>query len=77
MREILSDETFQLALITIKDSNMPLEGKNEDKDEAIASVRRLSRIAGFNNAIVMLLGMGIPVPAKEVEEQPTYEPEPV
>lgn len=46
----------------------------DDALDAIASVRRHSRVTGFNNCIAMLMGMGTPLPALPEEEQPTYEP---
>lgn len=75
LREILSDETFQLALMTLRDSNTPLESSDEDAEPEVASVRRLSRVAGFNNAIATLLDMGQPTTPPPQEEEPTYEPE--
>lgn len=73
MREILNDPTMQEALMALHDSNLPSEP--DDSEEAIASVRRHSRAAGFNNAIAMLLSLANAVPVAMPEEEPTYEPE--
>lgn len=74
LREILSDETMQLALITLRDSNTPREVSGEETD-AVASVRRLSRIVGFNTALALFLGMGEPINPPEPEEEAKYEAE--
>lgn len=71
MREIMADETFQLALLTVKDANLPLEVAHDDAD-AIASVRMLSRGAGYNKALLNLLSTGDPLPAKPEEEESEY-----
>jgi hypothetical protein len=70
MREILSDPTMQEALMALHDSNLPSEPN--DNEEAIASVRRHSRAAGFNNAIAALLTLGDLVPVPMPEEETDY-----
>lgn len=75
MREILVDEVFKLALIVIKDANMPLELSTDDEQPEVVSVRRLSRVVGYNTAVAVLLRMGDPISDPPPEEEADYAPE--
>lgn len=71
MREILADPVMQEGLMALHDSNLPIDPN--DGEEAIASVRRHSRAAGFNNAIAALLSLGDSAsPSVPAEEESTY-----
>lgn len=74
MRSILADETFQLALLTIKDSKIALE-VHADEADAIVSVRAHSRTVGFFDGLAKLLRMGDTLVLPEQHEESTYEPE--
>lgn len=74
MREIASDQIFQLAILTIKDSKVTLEVPTDDAD-AIVSVRAHSRTIGFFDGLNKLLRMADPMPPQAQHEEPEYVPE--
>lgn len=71
MREILSDQTMQEALMALHDSNLPSEPP--ESADALASVRRHSRAVGFNTAIATLLTLSEHVPPPVPEEETEYQ----
>lgn len=71
LRELLSNPVLQEAIMTLKDHNVPHEIEVDDAD-AIASVRRFSRLAGWNNALVALLSLATSPPVSEPEEPADY-----
>lgn len=70
MREILSDPVFASAIVTLKDEAMIEDVGNNSPD--IASVRRLSWLSGYNNAISALIELSEPLPVQPEEEVPTW-----
>lgn len=74
MREILADDTMQIALLALIDSNRPKKVK--DDAEAIASVRCHSRAGGYDDAISELLSMRDMISAPLPEEETDYTTRP-
>lgn len=73
MREVLSDETVQVALLTLRDKNVPVDAK--DEAEAIVSVRKHSRASGYAECLADLLSLADMIPAPLQEEDTTYQPD--
>jgi hypothetical protein len=74
MRELLSDETMQAALLTLKDSNVAVDV--DENADALVSVRRHSKDSGYNKCIVDLLSLADMIPPPVQQEETTYPPDP-
>lgn len=73
LREILTNETMQRALLALKDNNLPARVPNAC--DAIVSARLLSESVGYNQAITDLLSLGDPMPVAPEEPESDYNPE--
>lgn len=71
LRELLANPVLQEAIMTLKDVNTPTEVELDDADP-IASTRRLSRLCGWNMALVALLSLAMPEPIPEPAEESDY-----
>lgn len=70
IRELLNDPTLAQAIVTLKD-----EAKLNDAPQSsdpVESVRRLSWLCGYDQAINLLLSLAEPLPLPEKEEEPTW-----
>lgn len=70
MREIISDPVFASAIVAVRD-----KGRISDvapQSDAVSSVRQLSRIAGYNEALDELLLLSEPMPVELPDEAPTW-----
>lgn len=70
MAQLFNHPTFLQALITLKDGN-PVQDVPIGSPE-LSSVRELSRMAGYNEAISTLLSLSVPINPPHEEEMPTY-----
>lgn len=68
MREILQDPIFAAAIVCLKDECPVIDAEGD----AVNSVRSLSFLSGYNNAIESLLELAQPLPAQPPEEEPTW-----
>ena len=72
LSELLSDSTMQTALAVLRDSNPAIDP--DPSADALASVRMLSQMVGYQTYPLALASMGQPLPAQS-DIQPTYKPE--
>lgn len=70
MRELLSDETMQAAIMALVDSNRPTKVK--DEADAIVSVRQHERAVGRDEILVDLLSLQNLIPLPVAEEETDY-----
>src|SRR6266498_3005955 len=70
LKELINDPTLATALIALKD-----EAQISDvspSSDSVESVRRLSWLSGYNNAIDLLLSLAEPLPVEQPEPEPTW-----
>lgn len=69
MRELLQDDTLQLAITTLLDHNRPMAQLYSEPE--ICSTRKYSEVLGWNKCLAALLRLAEP---PHVKEEPTPEP---
>lgn len=72
IRDILNDPVFSLAMEVLRDSNPPIDP--DPSHDAIASVRMLSQLVGFNQYPTILRVLSTP-PPRPVEIEADYAPQ--
>lgn len=70
MKELLSDPVLALAIVCLRDSELPEDVT--DHSDPVASVRVLSRKSGWHGAITELLSLAEPLPLQQANEEATY-----
>ncbi len=70
MRSRFSEAEMQSALIVLKDSAPVADAL--DSDPEIVSVRRLSRIDGYNECLLRLFALATPLPPPPVQLEETW-----
>jgi hypothetical protein len=70
LRELLNDPTLATALIVVKDEAR-LTDVHSGADP-VESVRRLSWLGGYNQAVDLLLSLAEPLPVETPEPEPTW-----
>jgi hypothetical protein len=73
VRAIFGNPSFQAVIIMLKDS-APVADAN-DADDPIVSVRKLSRIDGYNECLLRLFAAATPLPQPPVAIPETWAPE--
>lgn len=74
MRELFSDPVLAAAIVCVKD-----EARLNDAPSAaepVESVRRLSWLCGYDQAVNLLLSLAQPVPSELPDEQATFGVDP-
>jgi hypothetical protein len=70
VRELLNDPTLAAAIVCLQDEGKFMINDLEPSADSVASVRRLSFICGYTNAIDTLLSLAAPLPVPEKDEEP-------
>lgn len=73
VREVFNDPVIQALLIMLKDSTPIADAL--DADPEIVSVRKLSRIDGYDECLMRLFAASTLLPPKNVQITETWEPE--
>jgi len=72
IRELLQDPVLASAIVCLQDEGKFMVNDLEPVADAVASVRRLSFICGYSNAIDTLLSLAEPVIVEPPEPEPTW-----
>ena len=70
LKDLLNDPTLATALICVKDEAC-ISDVSQSSDP-VESVRRLSWLCGYDQAVALLLSLAEPLPVESPEPEPTW-----